>query len=281
MRLSKLLALTATVILCFCAPSLTACATEEPVLEEATAAASETDTASDPDNVTKEIETEAENHTEDEKKVAEDDSANTAEKETAPKFSIDDPMSIWVVSNKHRPLDPIDFEPTDLVYPEGVDNSNGQPLRVEASQAVEELVAQAAADGIYIGLTSAYRSFWLQESLYHSYINRDGQALADRYSARPGHSEHQTGLTVDFDDFSGCGLSECFESTPAGIWLKDNAASYGFIMRYPQGYEHITGFMYEPWHYRYVGTQLATDMAAQNVATLEEWFGLPPAPDYL
>lgn len=200
---------------------------------------------------------------------------------TEPERSIDDPTSIWVVSNKHRPLNPIDFEPDDLFFPEGVDNANGQPLRLEAAEAVESLVQAAAADGVYIFMQSAYRPYAMQDNLYNGYIARDGQELADRYSARPGHSEHQTGLVVDFNDNFGCTLNECFEGTPAGLWLQDYGADFGFVMRYPDGYEHITGFMYEPWHYRYVGKDLALDMKAENVFTLEEWFGLDPAPDYL
>lgn len=212
---------------------------------------------------------------------AEEDANKSAKDRLESDFSIDDPMSIWVVLNKHRPLDPIDFEPSDLTYPEGVTNSNAQPLRAEASDAVEQLVAAAEADGVYVGMTSAYRSYYLQETLYNNYVARDGEELAIRYSARPGHSEHQTGLTVDFDDFTGCGLDHCFESTPAGIWLQDNAADFGFVMRYPDGFEHITGFIYEPWHYRYVGKELAGAMQSSGVKTLEEWFGLGAAPDYL
>lgn len=195
-------------------------------------------------------------------------------------YSIDDPDSIWVVSNKLRPLNPIDYEPNDLVWPDDVVNANGQPLRLEAALAAQNLVFDAAEDWVHIGILSAYRPYNMQVSLYNGYIARDGQDAADRYSARPGHSEHQTGLVIDFDDFSGCGLMQCFESTPAGIWLQEHAADYGFIMRYPDGYEHITGFMYEPWHYRYVGPSLAQDMRAAGVNTLEEWFGLPAAPDY-
>lgn len=194
--------------------------------------------------------------------------------------SIDDPMSIWVVSNKLRPLNPVEFHPTDLVMPEGVENEFTQPLREPAARAVEEMLAGAQEAGLSFRIISAYRDVGTQRALYDSYVARDGQALADTYSARPGHSEHQTGLVADFDDYGGCYLNACFGETAVGAWLAEHAADYGFIIRYPEGYEHITGFTYEPWHFRYVGTDLALEMRETGVQTLEEFFDLPPAPDY-
>ncbi|WP_017793348.1 M15 family metallopeptidase [Leucobacter salsicius] len=194
--------------------------------------------------------------------------------------SIDDPMSIWVVGNKLRPLNPVEFEPSDLVPTEGVANDNGQPLREVAARATEQLVAGALDAGFDVRVISAYRPYALQVQLYESYIARDGQAAADTYSARPGHSEHQTGLTVDFDDYGACYLASCFGETPAGQWLAENAAAYGFIERYPADKESVTGFMPEPWHFRYVGPELAAEMRATGVTTLEEFFGLPAAPGY-
>lgn len=194
--------------------------------------------------------------------------------------SIDDPMSIWVVGNKQRPLNPPDFEPSDLVYPEGVENTNGQPLREVAARAVERLIAAASADGLGVRIISAYRPYSMQVDLYNGYVARDGQAAADTYSARPGHSEHQTGLTVDFDDGGACMLEGCFGDTPAGQWIAEHAGEFGFIERYPGGKEHVTGFMPEPWHYRYVGTELAAQMKRTGVTTLEEFFDLPAAPGY-
>ncbi|PRI11431.1 M15 family metallopeptidase [Leucobacter massiliensis] len=194
--------------------------------------------------------------------------------------SIDDPMSIWVVSNKQRPLTPADFEPADLVPTEGVANLNGQPLREVAARAAEDFIAGAAGAGFQVQIISAYRSYGLQQELYSGYVARDGQAAADTYSARPGYSEHQTGLTVDLDDASGCALESCFGETPAGQWLAANAADYGFVVRYPEGKQEITGFMPEPWHFRYVGVELAQQMRSEGVTTLEEFFGLPAAPGY-
>lgn len=194
--------------------------------------------------------------------------------------SIDDPMSIWVVGNKLRPLNPVEFEPSDLVPTEGIANDNGQPLREIAARATEQFIAGARDAGFDVRVISAYRTYALQVQLYNSYIARDGQAAADTYSARPGHSEHQTGLTVDLDDYGACYLNGCFGDTPAGQWLAENAAAYGFIVRYPAEKEHITGFMPEPWHFRYVGPELAAEMRATGITTLEEFFGLPAAPGY-
>ncbi|MGO2139556.1 MAG: M15 family metallopeptidase [Leucobacter sp.] len=195
-------------------------------------------------------------------------------------LSIDDPASLWVVSNKTRPLDPIDWAPGDLVATNGVENEFAQPLREPAARAVEALIGGAKEAGHSVWIISAYRDYATQVALYDGYVDRDGAAAADRYSARPGHSEHQTGLVVDLDDHGSCYLDGCFGDTPAGSWLAANAADYGFIVRYPDGKEQVTGFMPEPWHFRYVGTDLALEMRDQGVTTLEEFFGLPAAPDY-
>jgi D-alanyl-D-alanine carboxypeptidase len=213
-------------------------------------------------------------------------SASTSEAPTAPAFdrtllSNDDPNSLWVISNKHRPLNPGDFAPSDLSMPAGVPNEFSQPLREPAARAVEAMYADAAAAGVNFGIISAYRDYGTQVSLYNRYVARDGQEAADTYSARPGHSEHQTGLAVDFDDGGACYLNACFESTAAGQWLAANAANYGFVLRYPNGQDAITGFTYEPWHFRYVGVAAAQAMRDAGILTLEEFFGLEPAPGYL
>lgn len=205
---------------------------------------------------------------------------------TAPAFdrtllSLDDPNSLWVISNKHRPLNPVDFAPTDLSMPVGVPNEFTQPLREAAARAVETMYTDAVAQGVNFGIISAYRDYGTQVSLYSRYVARDGQEAADTYSARPGHSEHQTGLAVDFDDGGACYLNACFESTAAGQWLAANAADYGFVLRYPNGQDAITGFTYEPWHFRYVGVGAAQALRDSGTLTLEQFFGLEPAPGYL
>lgn len=196
------------------------------------------------------------------------------------RFSLDDPNSISVVSNKHRSLTPPSFEPGDLSTINGVPNNNGQPLREPAARAVEAMYADAVGQGISLIVASAYRSYSLQTSLYNGYVARDGQVAADTYSARPGYSEHQTGLAVDLDDGSGCLLEVCFESTAAGQWLVANGYKYGFVLRYPYGQDGITGFTYEPWHFRYVGVEIATELHNTGIVTLEQFFGLKPAPTY-
>ena len=186
--------------------------------------------------------------------------------------SLDDPNSIWVVVNKLRPMNPEDFEPEDLVDVP-VEYTNEPLLRQEASDAAVAMF-QAAFDeaGLELASNSAYRSYSAQENVY------DGDDLT---TARPGFSEHQTGLTIDIGPLSGeCSLDECFAETPEGIWLRDNAWRFGFILRYPADKTPITGYSFEPWHFRYVGTDLAAKMRETGFTTLEEFFGLPAAPDY-
>ncbi len=191
-----------------------------------------------------------------------------------------DPAAITVVVNKQRPLNPIGWEPTDLRMPAGIPNTNGQPLRAEAATALEAMYAEASAAGVPFVITSAYRSYGTQTSLFESYAARDGVAAAETYSARPGHSEHQTGLAADLDDGSGCAFESCFGDTGAGQWLRANAHRFGFILRYDAGQEPTVGFIYEPWHFRYVGTAVSEDMHARGVVNLEDYFGLPAAPTY-
>ncbi len=138
----------------------------------------------------------------------------------------------------------------------------------EARNALTELQQAAAKQGYSLPLLSGYRSYSYQKTLYQNYVNRDGEEKANTYSAKPGQSEHQTGLAFDVGD-----LNSSFGRTPAGIWLKENAHLYGFIIRYPQGKESITGYAYEPWHVRYLGVSVATEVYQQGV-TLEEYLGV-------
>lgn len=200
--------------------------------------------------------------------------------ETAAAANVDDPASITVVVNKQRPLNPISWQPGDLRMPAGIPNPNGQPVRAEAATALEAMYAEAAAAGVPFIITSGYRGYGLQTSLFESYTARDGLAAAETYSARPGHSEHQTGLAVDLDDGSGCAFDSCFGDTATGRWLRENGHRFGFILRYDAGQEPVVGFIYEPWHFRYVGPQVAGDMRARGIANLEDYFGLPAAPTY-
>ncbi len=138
----------------------------------------------------------------------------------------------------------------------------------EASGALEELQLGASQAGYSIPLISGWRSYDYQVELYNSYVATDGQEAADRYSARPGFSEHQTGLCFDIGS-----IDDYYGETVEGQWLAAHAHEYGFIIRYPQGKEHITGYMYEPWHVRYVGKDVAADIYNQQI-TLEEYLGV-------
>jgi D-alanyl-D-alanine carboxypeptidase len=197
------------------------------------------------------------------------------------KHSIDDPMSIWVVVDKLRPLNPLDFTPSDLVTA-AVPYSANATMRAEAAGALEQMFAAAAAEGAGgMMVQNAFRPYSTQVSLYAGHVQRLGQAEADIASARPGHSEHQTGLTADIMPDNGqCGVADCFAQTSQGIWLAENAWRFGYHLRYPQGKTDVTGYKFEPWHYRYVGIELSTELHQQGVTTLEEFFGLPAAPTY-
>lgn len=134
-----------------------------------------------------------------------------------------------------------------------------------AINALYELQNDASLIGYSMPLLSGYRSYYTQQTLYNNYVNIDGKDLADTYSARPGHSEHQTGLAFDVGN-----IDDNYGNTQEGIWLKNNAHLYGFIIRYPKGKEHITGYQYEPWHIRYLGVEHATNIYNSEI-TLEEY----------
>lgn len=194
------------------------------------------------------------------------------------RYPVDKPGSLWWVVNKNRPL-PDGYVPPDLVVP-GVKlrlaaSAEQMQLSKTAEPALKDMFAVAAADGVTLVFGSGYRSEALQKQFYDSYVAQDGQAAADRYSARPGTSEHQTGLTFDVTSASGgvCDLEICFADTPEGKWVTANAHKYGFIIRYPMGKETVTTYQYEPWHLRYVGTDLAAELK-KTKQTMEEFFGL-------
>lgn len=189
-----------------------------------------------------------------------------------------------VVVNKRRPLDPIDYTPDELVLPDvalATDQANAT-LRPDAAQAVAEMFAAAADDDVGLTLVSGYRSYPVQVDTYDYWVSRNGSAEnADNYSARPGFSEHQTGLAFDIGQDDGvCTLRSCYADTAAAVWAADNAHRFGLILRYPEGRQDTTGFLAESWHYRFVGVESSTAMRESGVLTLEEHFGLADAPDY-
>ena len=166
---------------------------------------------------------------------------------------------------------------TELTYIKGilvVNKKYGLPKTYnpgenkEAKNALSKMQADASALGLSLKLISGFRTYSYQAGLYNRYVQKDGQAKADTYSARPGHSEHQTGLAFDVGQ-----LKDSFGDTPSGKWLAQNCHLYGFIIRYPEGKSHITGYKYEPWHIRYLGIDVATKVKESGL-TLEEYLGI-------
>ena len=175
--------------------------------------------------------------------------------------------SISILVNKNNKLNntyiPSSLEPINLMY-----SCKDKLLKHEARIAFEEMAKDALKEDMHIIAVSTYRTYEYQEKLYNNYIEKYGYYYAQLCSARPGHSEHQTGLAVDIADLS---LDyDNFENTKEFIWMQKNAYKYGFILRYPKAKFHITGFKYEPWHYRYVGTTISKYIHDNNI-TLEEY----------
>lgn len=146
----------------------------------------------------------------------------------------------------------------------------GNGLTNETVNAFNKMRDAAKKEGLSIYISSGFRSYNKQNTLYKNYVARDGKKEADTYSARPGHSEHQTGLAFDVNT-----ISSAFDSTPEAKWLHQNCYKYGFILRYPKGKTNETGYIYESWHYRYVGEELASKLYNNgDWLTLETYFGI-------
>lgn len=149
-------------------------------------------------------------------------------------------------------------------------------LTWDTEQAFYQMQAAAANEGLSIYVVSGFRSYSDQNWIYNNYVARDGKAEADTYSARPGHSEHQSGLAFDLNM-----VDNSFEYTAEGQWLNSNAYKYGFILRYPKGKTNETGYIYEPWHFRYVGTDLAYKLYNNgDWITVEDYFGITSQYNY-
>lgn len=188
--------------------------------------------------------------------------------------------SITVLVNKDYGL-PSDYVPNDLEIPDIAFSFSGyhekKLMREEASKALEAMFQDAEEAGLSLLGVSGYRSFERQQAIYDRNVERDGRRQADLYSARPGFSEHQTGLAMDISTPSIHNrLDETFAATPEGKWLADHASEYGFIIRYPKDKSEITGYAYEPWHVRYVGKELAGKLN-DNGLSLEEYYGYSPS----
>jgi D-alanyl-D-alanine carboxypeptidase len=171
-----------------------------------------------------------------------------------------DPFLRLLVDKTH-PL-PEAYEPEDLAELTGgfyQAGRRGLTLRRPAAEALEEMAAAARADGVTLVASSAYRSYGYQVEVYNRNVREMGQTLADRESARPGYSQHQTGLALDFGS-----IDDSFAETRAGRWMLEKAGSFGWSLSFPEGYEDVTGYRWESWHYRYVGKDLA--------AFIDRWF---------
>lgn len=186
-----------------------------------------------------------------------------------------DTDSMRILVNRKHKLDK-DYVPEDLVMPSirfaSYGNLEKNHLRAEAAMWIEKLFEAAASDNVILSGVSGYRSYNRQTQIYNSNILSKGEATTNQVSAKPGTSEHQTGLAMDVSCASvGNDLVQRFGETTEGKWLADNCYKYGFIIRYGKGKEEITGYIYEPWHIRYVGCKLAKYLY-KNDLTLEEYY---------
>jgi len=192
--------------------------------------------------------------------------------------------SEWVVVNKLRPLSPLDFEPQvrKISSSESLDNSRGLELRDVAATALEAMAQEMLFQGAgQMFVNSAYRSYDYQLELFIDKVEQYGEAEALVRSAKAGHSEHQTGLAVDVSvPAQGCAIMQCFGDTAAGKWIAENSWKFGYIVRYERDTTSITGYTYEPWHLRYVGTEIARMYASNGIHTLEDFWGFPAAENY-
>ena len=192
---------------------------------------------------------------------------------------VSEPTSIPVLVNKHIKL-PDSYNPPDLVTTTvpfiSTATSEKRKMRREAADALANMFAKAKQQGISLLGVSGYRSHATQTALFNYYVKTDGYAKARTYSALPGTSEHETGLSIDVTGGNGqCAADDCFGGTPEAKWLEAHVAEYGFIIRYPKGKDAITGYKYEPWHIRYVGTKIAKEIMSKGI-TLEEYYHAVP-----
>jgi D-alanyl-D-alanine carboxypeptidase len=180
--------------------------------------------------------------------------------------------NLLVLINKHIRL-PDNYVPSDLVSLDGLVSvtGSGMRLRKEAATALSQMAMAAKAEGIDLVVLSAYRSYWQQQNTFNYWVSKAGLQEAETFSARPGHSQHQLGTAVDFADGpSGQNFDQNFDATAKGAWLANNAFKFGFVLSYPKGKEAITGYTYEPWHYRYIGVENAQRMIESGLI-LEEF----------
>lgn len=174
-----------------------------------------------------------------------------------------------ILLNKYYAIDS-NFKPQNLKDIDPNYRSKYLQMTKDAADAFNTMAKDAKNEGYTIRAISTYRTYTYQKDLYNRYVKNDGVENADTYSARPGHSEHHTGLAVDIDNKTK--VYTQFGDTKEFNWMKDNAHKYGFILRYTKENEFITGYKNEPWHYRYVGIDIATKMKEENINSYEEYY---------
>ncbi|MGE6256528.1 M15 family metallopeptidase [Heyndrickxia sporothermodurans] len=191
--------------------------------------------------------------------------------------AVSNPASITVMVNKSHAL-PKEYRANDLVRPKvkfvfGNEKLEKALMRTEAASALEKMFEKAASEGIHLFAASGYRSYKTQDYLFKREIDKVGREKAEQAVAYPGTSEHQTGLAMDISAPSvNYTITEKLENKKEGKWLAEHAHEYGFILRYPKGKEEITKYKFEPWHFRYVGKKIASEIYEKGI-TLEEYFG--------
>ena len=173
-----------------------------------------------------------------------------------------------VLINKNNGLDK-NYIPKDLKIINNNFSIKKIYLRKKTKKAFEKLCKECKKHNLYIKAASGYRSYNYQKKIYYEYVKEKGKEYADLCSAKPGFSEHQTGLAIDIEGSTG--TYDDFELTKEFNWISKNAYKFGFILRYPKEKENITGYKYEPWHYRYIGKRLAKKLFFNNI-TLEEYY---------
>ena len=180
-----------------------------------------------------------------------------------------DPSNLWVLANKENPL-PKNFAPLKIVKATVKQKYGNTTVPKVTNEALKAMFDAALKDNVELVLSSGYRNYGFQASLYQQQVNKVGAKEANRWVAKPGESEHQTGLAVDITSSEvDLKLTQDFEKTEAFEWLNEHAADFGFILRYPSGKEEETGYSYEPWHYRYVGDPKAARYIQESSITLE------------
>lgn len=184
-----------------------------------------------------------------------------------------DPTDILILVNKQNraPAVPVTLVKPD-VTPTRESVAENIYMRPEAASALEALFEGAAEAGLTLYATSGYRSYSTQKAVFDRKAAERGEQAANRSVAKPGYSEHQTGLAMDIEGETtlGTGLTEAFGESPEGIWVAEHCHEYGFIIRYPKDKTNITGYTYEPWHIRYVGVEAAMEITELGV-TFEEY----------